>query len=178
MHYKFIKMTLQPKDIELKHIDDVDADTKPQPEDLDPKTERRVIWKCDLHVVPVLMVLYLLAFLDRINIGNARLQGLEADLSMEGNDYNLALFIFFIPYILCEIPCNLIMKRLAPSTWLSSIMALWGAFRPWLMMYGSFAHWLIELGIVTICQGFVQNNGGLMTCRFFIGMFEAGFLPG
>lgn len=127
-------MTLEPKDIELKHIDDVDADTKPQPEALDLKTERRVIWKCDIHVVPVLMVLYLLAFLDRINIGNARLQGLEADLGMEGNDYNLALFIFFIPYILCEIPCNLTMKRLAPSTWLSSIMALWGAFRPWLMM--------------------------------------------
>ncbi|OJJ07268.1 hypothetical protein ASPVEDRAFT_56698 [Aspergillus versicolor CBS 583.65] len=139
------------------HIDDVDA-SKPQPEGLDLKTERRVIWKCDLHVVPVLMVLYLLAFLDRINIGNARLQGLEEDLGMQGNDYNIALFIFFIPYILCEIPCNLIMKRLAPSTWLSSIMGLWG--------------------ITTICQGFVQNNGGLMTCRFFIDMFEAGFLPG
>ncbi|OJJ54927.1 hypothetical protein ASPSYDRAFT_158769 [Aspergillus sydowii CBS 593.65] len=154
------------------HIDNVDANIKPQSEALDLKTERRVIWKCDLHVVPVLMVLYLLAFLDRINIGNARLQRLEEDLGMEGNDYNLALFIFFIPYILCEIPCNLIMKRLAPSTWLSSIMALWGA------MMRSLGKWLIELGITTICQGFVQNNGGLMTCRFFIGMFEAGFLPG
>ncbi|KAL2823556.1 major facilitator superfamily domain-containing protein [Aspergillus cavernicola] len=143
-------------DIEPMHIDDVNA--KPQPEPVDPKVERRVIRKCDLHVVPVLMVLYLLAFLDRINIGNARLQGLERDLGMTGNDYNLALFIFFIPYILCEIPCNLIMKKLAPSTWLSSIMALWG--------------------IITICQGFVQNHGALMACRFLIGVFEAGFLPG
>jgi hypothetical protein len=123
-------MDLESKDIKPMHIDDVDA-SKPQPEVLDLKTERRVIWKCDLHVVPVLMVLYLFAFLDRINIGNARLQGLEDDLGMQGNDYNLALFIFFIPYILCEIPCNLIMKKLAPSTWLSSIMGLWGALTPW-----------------------------------------------
>ncbi|KAL3469735.1 major facilitator superfamily domain-containing protein [Aspergillus californicus] len=144
------------KDIEPLHIDDIN--TKPHPEFLDPNVERRVVWKCDLHVVPVLMVLYLLAFLDRINIGNARLQGLEADLGMSGNDYNIALFIFFIPYILCEIPCNLIMKKLAPSTWLSSIMVCWG--------------------IITICQGFVQNKGGLMACRFLIGVFEAGFLPG
>ncbi len=122
-------MDLETKDIKPMHIDNVDANIKPQSEALELKTERRVIWKCDLHVVPVLMVLYLLAFLDRINIGNARLQRLEEDLGMEGNDYNLALFIFFIPYILCEIPCNLIMKRLAPSTWLSSIMALWGALR-------------------------------------------------
>lgn len=124
-----INMDLETKDIKPMHIDNVDANIKPQSEALELKTERRVIWKCDLHVVPVLMVLYLLAFFDRINIGNARLQRLEEDLGMEGNDYNLALFIFFIPYILCEIPCNLIMKRLAPSTWLSSIMALWGALR-------------------------------------------------
>ncbi|KAL2871213.1 major facilitator superfamily domain-containing protein [Aspergillus lucknowensis] len=147
------------------HIDDIASTTKPQTESIDPESERRVVRKCDLRVVPVLMILYLLAFLDRINIGNARLQGLERDLGMEGNDYNLALFIFFIPYILCEIPCNLIMKRLAPSTWLSSIMAFW-----------EFADWF--LGVITICQGFVKNNAELMACRFLIGMFEAGFLPG
>jgi sugar phosphate permease len=145
------------QDIPAMHIDNVDS--KPHPTTpFDPKDEQRVIRKCDLHVIPILMLLYLLAFLDRINIGNARLQGLENDLHMQGNDYNLALFIFFIPYILCEIPCNLIMKRLAPSTWLSSIMALWG--------------------VVTICQGFVQSHAALMACRFLIGVFEAGFLPG
>jgi sugar phosphate permease len=145
------------RDIPPTHIDNVDS--KPDPiTPFDPKDEERVLRKCDLHVVPILMLLYLLAFLDRINIGNARLQGLENDLHMEGNDYNLALFIFFIPYILCEIPCNLIMKRLAPSIWLSSIMALWG--------------------VVTICQGFVESHAALMACRFLIGMFEAGFLPG
>jgi hypothetical protein len=74
------------------------------------------------------MLLYLLAFLDRINIGNARLQGLERDIGMKSGQYNYALFIFFIPYILCEVPCNLIMKKLAPSTWISGIMVAWGKF--------------------------------------------------
>lgn len=111
-------------DLEKSHIDHVDTEVVTAP--LDPKRERRLVRKCDLHVVPVLMVLYLLAFLDRINIGNAKLQGLEEDLGMVGNDYNIALSIFFIPYILCEIPSNLIMRKVAPSTWISSIMALWG----------------------------------------------------
>ncbi|PLB50079.1 MFS transporter [Aspergillus steynii IBT 23096] len=125
---------------------------------LDAQEARRLIRKCDRRVVPILMILYLFAFLDRINIGNARLQGLEKDLNMKDQDYNIALLVLFIPYILCEIPCNLIMRRLAPSTWISAIMVIWGG--------------------ITICQGFVQNRAGLIACRFLIGVFEAGFLPG
>lgn len=95
-------------------------------ESVDPAAERRLVRKCDLHVVPILFVLFLLFFLDRINIGNARLQGLEKDLNMSGHDYNIALFIFFIPYILCEVPSNLFLKKVAPSTWLSGIIFAWG----------------------------------------------------
>jgi hypothetical protein len=66
--------------------------------------------------------------LSRINIGNARLQGLEKDLHMdrEGPKFNIALFMFFIPYILLEVPSNLVLKRMRPSIWLSSIMLGWG----------------------------------------------------
>ncbi|CAG8428272.1 unnamed protein product [Penicillium salamii] len=134
-------------DLEHFHLDNVE--TEALQVDNTAAEERKVIWKCDLHVVPILMLLYLLAFLDRINIGNARLQGLEDDLQMEGPQYNYALFIFFIPYILCEVPCNLLMKKLAPSTWISGIMAAWGC--------------------VTIGQGFVQNWAALMACRFLLG---------
>lgn len=95
---------------------------------LDRKTERRLVWKCDRHVLPMISLLYLLAFVDRVNIGNARIQGLEEDLNMDGNDFNVALFIFFIPYILLEVPSNLILKKIAPSTWLSSIMFCWGIY--------------------------------------------------
>ena len=61
-------------------------------------------------------------------LGNAKIQGLEADLDMHGNDYNVALLVFFVPYILFEIPANLILKKMAPSTFLSLIMILWGEF--------------------------------------------------
>ena len=98
----------------------------PHLEPIDRAAEKRLVRKCDLYVIPVLSLLYSLAFIDRINIGNARLQGLETDLKMKGQDYNVALFVFFIPYILFEVPSNLLMQKIAPSTWLSSIMILWG----------------------------------------------------
>ena len=97
---------------------------------VDPATETKLVRKCDLHVVPVIALLYMLAFIDRINIGNARIQGLEKDLHMKGNDYNIALLVFFIPYILFEIPSNLIIRKIAPSTWLSGIIFCWGKSRP------------------------------------------------
>lgn len=98
----------------------------PHLEPIDRAAEKRLIRKCDLYVLPVLSLLYTLAFMDRINIGNARLQGLEKDLNMKGQDYNVALFVFFIPYILFEVPSNLLIRKIAPSTWLSFIMILWG----------------------------------------------------
>ncbi|PGH14631.1 hypothetical protein AJ79_02966 [Helicocarpus griseus UAMH5409] len=125
---------------------------------VDPSAERRLSIKVDLHVVPILFVLFLLAFLDRINIGNARLQGLEESLNMTGHDYNIALFIFFIPYVLCEVPSNIFLKKIAPSTWLSGIIIAWG--------------------IITTCQGVVKNFAGLVVCRVLLGIFEAGFMPG
>ncbi|KAK8086112.1 MFS general substrate transporter [Apiospora phragmitis] len=120
---------------------------------------KKLVWKCDLHVLPSITVLYFLAFMDRTNIGKkCEDPGLSEDLNMTGRDYNLALFIFFIPYILFEVPSNLIIKRVAPSTWLSLIMVLWG--------------------IATIGQGLVTNVSGLVGCRFVLGIFEAGVFPG
>ncbi|KAI4161154.1 MAG: hypothetical protein L6R39_000114 [Caloplaca ligustica] len=95
-------------------------------EPIDPQMEKIVLRKCDLHVLPILSVLFMVAFLDRINIGNARIQGLEADLGMKGQQYNIALQVFFIPYILFEVPSNILIRKVAPSTWLSGIMIGWG----------------------------------------------------
>ncbi|KAL9582236.1 MAG: hypothetical protein Q9212_003411 [Teloschistes hypoglaucus] len=92
----------------------------------DTDIEKRVLRKCDLHVLPILYTLYMLSYLDRINIGNARIEGLEKDLGMSGNDYNIAVQVLFIPYILLEVPSNIMLKRVAPSTWLSFIMFIWG----------------------------------------------------
>ncbi|EER28038.1 hypothetical protein D8B26_006687 [Coccidioides posadasii str. Silveira] len=139
-------------------IDEANSKETVSEVEFDPAAEKALLWKCDIWVVPILFLLFLLSFIDRINIGNARLQGLERDLNMEGHDYNIALFIFFIPYILLEVPSNLILKKVAPSTWLSGIIAAWG--------------------IVTVCQGVTHSFAGLVVCRFLLGAFEAGFVPG
>lgn len=89
---------------------------------IDPAIEKRVIRKCDLRVVPPTLILFMLSFLDRVNIGNAAIQGLPEDLALIGHQFNVALLILFIPFILLEIPSNLVMKRLDPSTWLSVLL--------------------------------------------------------
>ena len=86
-------------------------------ETIDRAAERRLVRKCDLHVVPIVSLLYMFSFLDRINIGNARIQGLEKDLKMKGNNFNVALLIFFVPYILLEVPSNIVIRKVSPSTW-------------------------------------------------------------
>ncbi|RDW65576.1 hypothetical protein BP5796_10268 [Coleophoma crateriformis] len=120
--------------------------------------ETRLIRKIDVHLIPILFVMYLFAFLDRVNIGNVKIQGLLTDLKMTGTDFNIASMILFVPYILLEVPSNTIMKKVRPSIWLSGLMFFWA--------------------LTTICQGFVTSYGGLLVCRVFLGVFESGFFPG
>lgn len=87
---------------------------------LDPKEEAKLRRKIDLYIVPVVSLLYLFAFIDRANIGNARLAGLEKDLGMMGNDYNIVNSIFYIGYILFEIPCVMLCKYIGPGVCESS----------------------------------------------------------
>ena len=98
-------------------------------QEIDNEAERAVRTKTDLRLVPVLCLLLMVAFLDRTNIGNARIQGMDKDLNLQGSDYNIALFIFFIPYILLDIPSNMMMKRLRPSMYLSGLMFCWGMLK-------------------------------------------------
>ncbi|TVY53068.1 putative transporter, partial [Lachnellula suecica] len=122
-------------------------------------TEKKLMAKIDLRVMPFLCILYLLAFLDRVNIANARSFGLATDLKLtKDNEFNTALTIFFVPYVLFEIPSNVLLKKFSPRIWLSSCMFLFG--------------------IVSIAQGLTSNYGGLLTTRFFLGVFEAGMFPG
>ncbi|EAT76826.2 hypothetical protein SNOG_15731 [Parastagonospora nodorum SN15] len=130
---------------------------------IDPEAEKKLLRKCDLRVLPPLFVIFLLAFLDRTNIGNAKIQGLTRDLHMEGPNsvrYNIALFIFFVPYVLFEVPSNLILKKLAPSTWLSLIMVLWAyvlAKMDGLANYGGWRWIFIIEGAATVVVGLLTK---------------------
>lgn len=79
---------------------------------VDPQKTMR---KMDMHLIPMLAILYLLSFLDRGNIGNAKIQGLETDLHLTGVQYGLCATVFFFTYSVFEIPSNLLLRRLRPS---------------------------------------------------------------
>ncbi|KAI0142964.1 MFS general substrate transporter [Xylariaceae sp. FL1272] len=119
---------------------------------------RRLLFKIDINVYPILFIVYALSFLDRINISNARIQGLTEELDLHGNRFNIALFVYFIPYILLEIPSNMLIRRVRPSWYLASLMASWG--------------------LVNMSMGFVKNYGQLVALRFLLGVLEAGVMPG
>ncbi|KAI0409476.1 MFS general substrate transporter [Xylaria palmicola] len=122
------------------------------------KIERRLLWRLDLILIPWLCLLYLLAFLDRTNIGNAKVAGLLTDLHLSTGQYNTALTIFFISYSVFEPLTNVLLKKLRPSLFIPTIMFFWGA-----SMTG---------------MGFCYNNSGLLAARWFLGLTEAGLFPG
>lgn len=88
--------------------------------------ERALIRKIDMRTIPWLSFLYLLSFLDRTSIGNAKLYSMETDLHLTDIQYLLCLTIFFISYAIFQVPSNIVLKRLRPSIWLSTLMVGWG----------------------------------------------------
>lgn len=120
--------------------------------------EKKVKRKIDIRIIPILSLLYLMSFLDRGSIGNANIEGLSVDLGLTGAQYNMCLTVFFFTYSVFEVPSNMMLKRLRPSIWLPTIMVAWG--------------------IVMTLMGIVQNYGGLLATRIFLGLTEAGLFPG
>ncbi|KAI9148893.1 transporter [Paramyrothecium foliicola] len=120
---------------------------------------KKVFRKVDVRLVPMLALLYLICHIDRANIGNAKIEGMVEDLNMTGVQYNTVLSIFFVPYVLFEVPSNIILKKFKRPSWYLGILT-------------------VSWGIVMTCTGLVKNFGGLMTTRVLLGIFEAGFFPG
>ncbi|RVX71349.1 hypothetical protein B0A52_04923 [Exophiala mesophila] len=123
---------------------------------IDPELEKRVLRKIDWHVPPLVTFLFLLSFLDRSNIGNARIAGMEKDLNLVGDRYDWLLTIFYISYILFQFQAFM-WKIIKPHTWACIITLAWG--------------------IIATCQAAVQSWGGEMALRFLLGAAEAGFGP-
>lgn len=124
----------------------------------DEEKTKALLRKLDRNLVPFLALLYLLSFLDRTNIGNARLAHLETDLGMKNLDYNIALAVFFPWYVAAEVPSNMMMKKTRPSLWLATIMVAWG--------------------VCMTLMGLVHNFAGLLVARMALGLAEGGLFPG
>jgi hypothetical protein len=93
--------------------------------------DKRLQWKRDLLLLPILGIMHMILFLDRTNIANARIEGLEAGLNMPPTGYSTALWIFYVPFVLAEIPSNLILitGKIKPNLFLGGQMFLLGTLR-------------------------------------------------
>ncbi|WP_432262571.1 MFS transporter [Cupriavidus sp. TMH.W2] len=116
-------------------------------------TYRKVSWR----LVPFLMVCFLIAYLDRVNVGFAKLQ-MSQQLGFSETVYGLGAGIFFIGYFLFEVPSNLALHKFGAKIWIGRIMITWG--------------------ILSACFAFVQTPTQFYTLRFLLGLAEAGFTPG
>ncbi|PLB39068.1 putative MFS transporter [Aspergillus candidus] len=126
--------------------------------EFDRAAERRLRLKIDLYTVPTVSLLYLFCFIDRANIGNAKLAGFEEDLHLKNYDYNAVLSIFYIAYIVFEIPATMACKWLGPGWFLPGTT--------------------LAFGICSVATAFVHDQQSASGVRFLLGIFEAGVMPG
>lgn len=113
--------------------------------------------KIAFRLMPFLMLCYFCAYLDRVNVGFAKLQ-MMSDLHFSEAVYGLGAGIFFIGYFLCEVPSNIVLHKVGARRWIARIMITWG--------------------ILSGCFAFVQTEWQFYTLRFLLGVAEAGLAPG
>jgi len=117
----------------------------------------KTIQKVRIRIIPFIFVLYIVAFLDRINITFAALT-MNKELAITSQQYGMLSGIFFIGYFLFEIPSNLLLHKVGARLWIARILVSWG--------------------IVAVLGGFVHSVHQLYGVRFLLGLAEAGFAPG
>src|ERR1700752_2393612 len=119
--------------------------------------EKRTIRKLRTRIIPFVFVLFVIAVLDRNNIGFAALT-MNKELAITSQQYGLVAGIFFFGYFIFEIPSNLLLHKMGARVWIGRILISWG--------------------IVAILTGFVQTSIHLYVLRFLLGVAEAGYFPG
>ncbi|KAK1570133.1 major facilitator superfamily transporter [Colletotrichum navitas] len=153
-------------DIESPAVKEYSSPVSPPPSDVpsDAEEEKALLWKQDKRIIPLSAGIYFLCFLDRSNIGNAKIlnsstgHDMQTETHMSNHDFTIALMVFLIAYAVFEVPSNVLLKKLRPSRWLSFLMFSWGA--------------------VTIGLGGATNGAAVTGVRFLLGVFEAGLFPG
>ena len=121
--------------------------------DVGVRTRRRIAWR----LLPFVFLLYLVAYLDRANVSFAALK-MNLDLGFSDRIYGLGVAMFFVGYVLFEVPGAIIVERWSARKWTARIMISWG--------------------LATILSGLVRSPGQFYAARFFLGMAEASFFPG
>src|SRR5262249_30094488 len=113
--------------------------------------------KVTLRLIPFLFILYVVAWLDRVNVGFAGLQ-MNSDLGFSSAAFGFGSGVFFLGYCLFEVPSNLVLHRVGARRWISRIMISWGA--------------------ISVAMMFVRSTPTFLALRFLLGAAEAGFFPG
>ncbi|KAL4991988.1 major facilitator superfamily domain-containing protein [Aspergillus falconensis] len=126
------------------------------PEQMD-ALNKQVLRRIDWHMMPCVTLMFLMNYLDRINVSNARLAGLQDDLNMSDTVWSAGISTFYVGYFVGQLPGNLLMAKSNPHWFLPSMMLMW-----------SFG---------TICMPAMTNGAGFCIVRFFIGLAEAPFFP-
>jgi MFS family permease len=115
--------------------------------------------KIDLRLLPMVVLMYILNYLDRNNIAAARLAGLQDDLKLSSVQYSTSVSILFVGYLLMQVPSNLFLNKIGkPALYLPTCMIVWG--------------------IISAATAGCESFGGLVACRFFLGFVEAAYFPG
>jgi len=127
-------------------------DTRPA-DQAEARAYRTITWR----IMPFLFVCYVLAYVDRVNVGFAKLQ-MQQDLGMSDSVYGLGAGIFFLGYFLFEVPSNMVLQRIGARSWIGPLMMAWG--------------------VVSACTLFVTSAGSFYVLRFVLGIIESGFFPG
>ncbi|HGU9767476.1 TPA: MFS transporter [Acinetobacter baumannii] len=125
--------------------------------EVDTTVRKSAYRKIAFRLMPFLMLCYFCAYLDRVNVGFAKLQ-MMSDLQFSEAVYGLGAGIFFIGYFLCEVPSNIVLHKVGARRWIARIMITWG--------------------ILSACFAFVQTEWQFYTLRFLLGVAEAGLAPG
>ncbi|EXJ58529.1 hypothetical protein A1O7_05955 [Cladophialophora yegresii CBS 114405] len=149
------RFSLDEKAEIAKHIDlEQDVPSTPQWR----AQERKVVKKLDMTLMPTVWILYLFNYLDRNNIAQARLNSFEEDLGLVGNNFNTAVSILNVGYMLAQLPYNMILTRVRPHLYLPLCAALWSC--------------------VSASTAATHSYNGLIAVRFVLGIVEAPFFPG
>ena len=121
--------------------------------DIEKRTLRKITWR----IVPFIMILYLIAYIDRVNIGFAAIT-MKEDLGFTASILGFGAGIFFLGYFLFEVPSNIILHKVGARIWIARVMVTWG--------------------IIAGGMAFVESSTSFSVMRFLLGVAEAGFFPG